>query len=162
RIGVALGAIRPLSLQNTVATLAPMFRSFGTGRVYRVNRVGARVPVAYRYFEKEEWADAFCAGNPWLSTLQQCRKTDDSQRADPGEAKHLHFADDTSAWRTNEDLKALGIEITPEARPYVRLENLKFHQWLGDAVVLCSSLELSDALAARFGKYCVQVDDPEL
>lgn len=114
--------------------------------------------ILYRYFETEEYANALCNGEVWLTTLEICR-THAPPRRDPDEA-HLDYTHDPIEGSGDDEsvrtvANRLGIRVGEGVK--LSLSGNRSRNSIRDGYVLCCSVERSPALRGKFGDFCVQI-----
>jgi hypothetical protein len=121
-------------------------------------------PRLFRFFKESDrhFAERFLNGEIYVSTLANCRCSEDQARADRGEAIHvLHsgrFVRSSSDPAVREGMARMGFDVSP---------GLNLHVWdniavdaIDDALVLCFTLEASEHALRRFGPFGVEVTRP--
>jgi hypothetical protein len=121
-----------------------------------------KIPCVYRYFAEEWQAKALTQGGVFFSTLNRCREAEEAKGADPEEAREVYAQG--VAWGNSESAE---MRTILDRLGFVDLHgsNIKLGfnvsmRKIPDAFVICTSEDLSPALAARFGQFCVRLDKP--
>lgn len=129
----------------------------------------ANIPArVYRFFKEEKYANALAAGEVYLSTLDTCRKYEDSLQGDPGEAEHTYHCAKIEGVTANPSIikiaQRLGIDFQHKNNEKrVVLENCTSIFRIPDAFVLCTTTVFApEMLGETFGKYCVEISNPFL
>lgn len=119
----------------------------------------------YKFFEKEEYADALLCGNVHLGTLNVYRAYEDVEQGDSEEASETYFGNSivgsSNDPKVAEQLRRCGIRI--EGCNNVVVSNARNVWSLPDAYVFCTSAEyLPENMSEKIGtKHCVKIKDPE-
>lgn len=120
-------------------------------------------PVLFRRFETQAYLDDFLAGRIFITTLQWCRMTEDTARADGGEG--------TYEWRLNElhapvvdhetsaQLMKVGIDIPSGGAKGLTVRNARRSVTVPDARVLCMT-EALNPNTNHMGRYAAVVTKP--
>ena len=117
---------------------------------------GPKPNVLYRFMDPAH-VDAFCAGEPWLSTIVICREAEDGRQdqeegTDTAEIYADRGAGAPAGFRRAFDVPDDAIVF---ASSYTRA--------LLDAHVLCFSRQFEPAkMTGKYGKACVEINDPLL
>lgn len=117
----------------------------------------------YRYFDQEEHYRDFLEGRVWITTLNACRTSEDTSRADRGEGTRT-FEQQTSVTDPSnpahrEILRRLGIRIGQGVTRVLVEGNVRTYQH-PDEFMLCLSESLSPKLVKQFSpnaKLVVQI-----
>lgn len=132
-----------------------------------LREIKSRPAVLYRFFDNPNYADDFVKGVIRVTTLNECRKYEDPEKGDPGEAIHqLEVKRISSNDLSADDFKSLsarvGINIEGTCNNIV-LSNIRRIKKLHDAYVLCTTLEHQPKHFKKgFGQYCVRINKPYL
>jgi len=114
----------------------------------KYKKLSRNLNCLYRFFEKEEWALQFIAGNIKVSTLTKCRAYDDPQQGDPDEAKiTFHIKERTYNGRNlssidRKELEHIGAFVDETST--LIINNGQFSQSVSDAFILCTTADLND------------------
>jgi hypothetical protein len=116
----------------------------------------------FRRFSNADHAEDLCRGYVYLSTLGACRKYEDAQRGDKGEAIHSYYQ--PGEVRSGSDdfatiAKTLGVGIPDGVSGVIIRNNLMTTRFV-DGWVLCATYTDDAAMENTFGKYCVRIDKP--
>lgn len=129
--------------------------------------VDEEVTEVFRYFDKEEYAEAFFQGRIYISTLNLCRGYEDPLRGDRDEGVE-RYNSGRKVTGGSSDAKFVsmaaqaGIYIGPNCTGVV-MHNNKRETRIHDAYVLCTTIGFSNEnLKKTFGKYCVRISDVEM
>jgi hypothetical protein len=120
----------------------------------------------FRFFDKEEYADQFAKGKVYLSTLEACRKYENTGRGDRGEASQQYQVGQRIDTNTDfaDPLKqriAAHLGFTMRPNQNVTLEIGSVGKELLNAYVLCFTSACNPNLMSEdFGKYCVEIKQP--
>lgn len=123
-------------------------------RVHKMDRL-------YRIFERPEYANAFCAGEVWLSSLEKCRNTEDGIRKDAGEGT-LEYNSGTAIGSSgdpafDEVVRRLGMPV--QGLQDSIIHDCRSFEKTSDAFVLCTSDGSLEELL-KFGAHCVEITRP--
>lgn len=117
----------------------------------------------YKFFEKEEHADALLRGNVHLGTLNTYRDYEDAEQGDSEEAYETYFASDiegsSNDYKVAEQLRRSGMRMESNN---IRIGKATRTIALPDAYVLCTTIEFSpENMSEKIGtKFCVEIKDP--
>ncbi|HAX9712205.1 TPA: hypothetical protein JS563_000741 [Serratia marcescens] len=118
----------------------------------------------YRFFDKEEYANALCNGDIRISTLDICRKYENAEQGDAGEGSWTqeikNLVVDGGDPR-NGALRYAGIYVHPSAVAtsigYARADIS-----LADAYLICTTKKYDPTVFKEsFGEYCVKISDAQ-
>jgi hypothetical protein len=114
----------------------------------------------YRFFHEERYADALVDGFVWLSTLEECRRYEDSARGDREEGTLTYNTGTITADGDDPTLQLIsqrcGIHIGPGCTNITLWFFSKFRK-IPDAWLLCTTEAYAPENMAAFGKYCVEI-----
>jgi hypothetical protein len=115
----------------------------------------------YRYFPEEKYAEDFVNGRLKITTLHSCRYHEDSARRDELEGVKFSTINvvTNDLQESAEAMSIMGID-GGGATGFYAYDNISI-RYAPDGFLLCSSLELSDRLAEKMGRHCVQILNPE-
>tara|TARA_R110000765_G_scaffold139653_1_gene239897 strand:- start:178 stop:957 length:780 start_codon:yes stop_codon:yes gene_type:complete len=119
----------------------------------------------YKFFEKEEYADALLCGNVHLGTLNVYRGYEDAEQGDSEEAYETYRASkivgSSNDPKVAEQLRRCSIRV--EGCDNIVVTHARNVRSLPDAYVFCTSTEyLPENMSEKIGtKYCVKIKDPE-
>lgn len=117
----------------------------------------------YRFFQKEEHADALVNGHIWLSTIERCRAYEDAEQGDKWEASLNVGLSMISGGGNDHDFvssaKSIGVRVEPEAEHMI-ITNSRSEYLVNDGYVLCATTHFSEEVRDKFGKYCVEIQNP--
>jgi len=121
------------------------------------------VKTVYRYFKEAKHADAFANGSCIrLSTLEICRKYEDKEQGDSGEAFEKYTLENEKGGNASKGFVAradrAGVGISQYCHN-MTVVNCSHTIMLEDAHVLCTTTKLSEETANNFGPYCVKITD---
>jgi hypothetical protein len=118
-------------------------------------------PVLYRYFDVEQYADAFCEGTVMISTLGRCRAIEDLARRDPGEGNGSYVIENLVVSPDDPASQAAaaqgGFDIRGGRAQIIGCMSIR--AW-ADAYVLCFSESLSDDMLKKMGAFVVEISPP--
>jgi len=136
---------------------------FKAMRAEKNSRKKPKAPVdsVYRYFDREEYAEAFARGEVFISTLKRCREYEDPLQGDKEEAyEHYNSGRAVTGDGSDPDFVAFaakcGVRVAEGARGITIVDNT-MTTYLADAFVLCTTLGFVNDLSESFGKYCVKI-----
>src|SRR5579859_193830 len=115
----------------------------------------------YRAFQERWQAEALAAGRVWITTLNACKKIEDSVRRDVGEGTLLYQSGDISGPADDPQVREVarrsGVGYAPGALGgTMSLAGNLATTTHRDVYVLCMSTERM----TKFGPYCVRISQP--
>lgn len=118
----------------------------------------------FRFLKRKDHAEQFMDGEIYLTTLEECRRYEESGRGDPGEATQTYFSGHVVGGSNDPALVEIaarsGITIGPGC-PNVTISNSQRVTRLPDALVLCTTgIFDPDNMAETFGEWCIEIIDP--
>lgn len=135
------------------------------GRASRTKREkrAQDVSVLYRFFTEAAHADAFVEGNIKLSTLEACRKHENSEQGDAEEAIHRYNSGHIVGSSGDVDYSLIASRCGVVDLGYNKntvISNNTVIELIPDAFVLCTTKEYDpDTMRVAFGSYCVEITD---
>jgi hypothetical protein len=135
------------------------FTKIPTSNTNTINKI-------YRYFDEEEYAEQFLAGNFRLSTLNKCRAYENKMQGDKDEGKIIYYSGYVGGTDKDTNIieigKRLGFPTRPnDGKSIVNMSRNKRETVIDDAFLLCTSTIFSpNQFENDFGKYCVEIIDP--
>ncbi len=126
----------------------------------------SKIKSVYRFFMKENEAEALTRGQVWISTLKTCRNYENPEQGDPQEAYETYSSGYIKGDGNDPDFVARalksGIYIDPSCRGGT-IDNCSETTYIVDSYILCTTKVFSpEKLSDTFGRYCVEITDPLL
>lgn len=116
-------------------------------------------PPLYRFLPKAEYAKDFCEGRLWLSTLEICRKTEDTVRGDSGEGTRLMTIKAAGGGQLNSEELRFARSMGGDSSAFI------FNSGLGtvlqDHHLLSLTMDGNLDAMREFGEHCIEITKPK-